>query len=121
MPLTSRLLFRRIMGSKKSLIEPRLLTDEENRKLQHQMMTLSELKTSLQQKEAAKNWDKFYKENTAKFFKDRHWLLREFQPLQILLASNEHTILFLRSWMWSWERVFFSYGSSREFSFWVSL
>ncbi|XP_063726568.1 tRNA N(3)-methylcytidine methyltransferase METTL6-like [Symsagittifera roscoffensis] len=83
------------MGSEKSLSEPRLLTDEENRKLEHQKITLSELKISLLQKEAAKNWDKFYKNNTTKFFKDRHWLLREFQPLQILLASSEHTIYFL--------------------------
>ncbi|KAI8333496.1 S-adenosyl-L-methionine-dependent methyltransferase [Choanephora cucurbitarum] len=32
-------------------------------------------------KEAAKNWDLFYKRNTTKFFKDRHWTDREFTEL----------------------------------------
>ncbi|ORX50967.1 methyltransferase like 6, isoform CRA_c [Hesseltinella vesiculosa] len=32
-------------------------------------------------KEAAKNWDIFYKRNTTKFFKDRHWTEREFKEL----------------------------------------
>ncbi|CAO3611322.1 unnamed protein product [Cunninghamella blakesleeana] len=32
-------------------------------------------------KEAAKNWDIFYKRNTTKFFKDRHWTDREFKEL----------------------------------------
>ncbi|KAI7905557.1 S-adenosyl-L-methionine-dependent methyltransferase [Cokeromyces recurvatus] len=32
-------------------------------------------------KEAAKNWDLFYKRNTTKFFKDRHWTDREFKEL----------------------------------------
>ncbi|KAI9315258.1 methyltransferase-like protein 6 [Dichotomocladium elegans] len=32
-------------------------------------------------KEAAKNWDLFYKRNTTKFFKDRHWTDREFEEL----------------------------------------
>ncbi|KAL0081947.1 methyltransferase-like protein 6 [Phycomyces blakesleeanus] len=32
-------------------------------------------------KEAAKNWDMFYRRNTTKFFKDRHWTNREFEDL----------------------------------------
>ncbi|KAJ9067132.1 hypothetical protein DSO57_1002618 [Entomophthora muscae] len=32
-------------------------------------------------KEASKNWDLFYKRNTTNFFKDRHWINREFTEL----------------------------------------
>ncbi|KAI8080144.1 methyltransferase-like protein 6-like protein [Gilbertella persicaria] len=32
-------------------------------------------------KDAARNWDLFYKRNTTKFFKDRHWTDREFKEL----------------------------------------
>lgn len=32
-------------------------------------------------KEAAKNWNLFYKRNEARFFKDRHWIGREFPEL----------------------------------------
>ncbi|KAG0205270.1 Methyltransferase-like protein 6 [Mortierella sp. GBA30] len=40
--------------------------------------------------EAAKNWDRFYKRNETRFYKDRHWIEREFtvfkadQPLSCL-------------------------------------
>jgi hypothetical protein len=34
-------------------------------------------------KDAAKYWDKFYKHNTTHFFKDRHWILREFPELNV--------------------------------------
>ena len=36
------------------------------------------------EQEAKRNWDIFYKHNTTNFFKDRHWLTREFP----LLTSN---------------------------------
>ncbi|EGF79114.1 hypothetical protein BATDEDRAFT_90104 [Batrachochytrium dendrobatidis JAM81] len=32
--------------------------------------------------EAARNWDIFYKRNTTNFFKDRHWIEREFPDLK---------------------------------------
>jgi methyltransferase-like protein 6 len=32
-------------------------------------------------KDAAKYWDKFYLHNTTHFFKDRHWIVREFPEL----------------------------------------
>lgn len=37
--------------------------------------------TAKYKKEAARNWDLFYKRNTTKFFKDRHWTDREFTEL----------------------------------------
>ena len=30
----------------------------------------------------SKNWDKFYKLNKTNFFKDRHYILREFEELK---------------------------------------
>jgi methyltransferase-like protein 6 len=42
-------------------------------------------------KEAAKNWNLFYKRNEARFFKDRHWIGREFPELfdpQIEVATH---------------------------------
>ena len=32
-------------------------------------------------REAAKNWNLFYKRNETRFFKDRHWIGREFPEL----------------------------------------
>ena len=33
------------------------------------------------QKDAGRNWDLFYKRNTTNFYKNRHWLVREFPEL----------------------------------------
>jgi len=40
------------------------------------------------EKEADRFWNKFYKSNSNKFFKDRHWLTREFEEL-----SKEKTVV----------------------------
>ncbi|VEN54076.1 unnamed protein product [Callosobruchus maculatus] len=42
---------------------------------------VSEFKAALLEKDAKKNWDLFYKRNETRFFKDRHWTMREFQEL----------------------------------------
>ncbi|XP_064614208.1 tRNA N(3)-methylcytidine methyltransferase METTL6-like [Liolophura sinensis] len=60
---------------------PRTLTDSEQEKLEKDKTFLSEFKQKKLELEAHKNWDKFYKRNTTKFFKDRHWTKREFQEL----------------------------------------
>ena len=57
------------------------LTDNELEKLEKDKVTLTEFKRTKLEKEAQKNWDLFYKRNTTKFFKDRHWTTREFQEL----------------------------------------
>ena len=60
---------------------PRELSDEERDKLRNDTKLVSEFRRGKLEKEAQKNWDCFYKRNTTKFFKDRHWTTREFQEL----------------------------------------
>ncbi|XP_047499956.1 tRNA N(3)-methylcytidine methyltransferase METTL6-like isoform X1 [Penaeus chinensis] len=61
----------------------RSLTPEEEEKLKQQESRglLSEFQQKKLEQEVAKNWDKFYKRNETRFFKDRHWTTREFQDL----------------------------------------
>ena len=49
----------------------------------------SEFVQSKLEKDARKNWDMFYKRNGNRFFKDRHWVTREFQELLAQEASND--------------------------------
>lgn len=42
---------------------------------------VSEFMKARLEREARKNWDMFYKRNTAKFFKDRHYIQREFSEI----------------------------------------
>ncbi|CAL4245728.1 unnamed protein product, partial [Meganyctiphanes norvegica] len=79
------------------------LSEEEIAKLKKQD---SRLVTQFQQNklevEVAKNWDKFYKRNETRFFKDRHWTTREFEELigsgdggcRVLLECEIGTIFF---------------------------
>lgn len=64
----------------------RQLTESESLKLQ-QEECISEFKREKLEKEARKNWDLFYKRNSNHFFKDRHWLSREFPELVQVLSD----------------------------------
>lgn len=59
----------------------RLLTLDEIEKLKNDTALVAEFKQTKLEKEAEKNWDLFYKRNTTKFFKDRHWTTKEFREL----------------------------------------
>ena len=73
---------------------PRSLTQDEQAKLASQQITLASVKIDKLEKEASKNWDKFYMRNTTNFYKDRHWLFREFEPLsQMSTAKNDTSFI----------------------------
>ncbi|XP_046543222.1 tRNA N(3)-methylcytidine methyltransferase METTL6-like [Haliotis rubra] len=61
--------------------QARTLTPEETAKLDKDQTLVSEFKQRKFELDAQKNWDLFYKRNTTKFFKDRHWTKREFSEL----------------------------------------
>ncbi|XP_074651753.1 tRNA N(3)-cytidine methyltransferase METTL6-like [Tubulanus polymorphus] len=74
--------------TQKSSRSTRVLTDEEKKKLKDAKL-VSEFKQNKFEVEAQKNWDLFYKRNTTKFFKDRHWTTREFMELCSTKKNNE--------------------------------
>lgn len=60
----------------------RCLNEEELKMLEKQNdRIVSKFKQDKLEAEAKKNWDLFYKRNTTKFFRDRHWTTREFEDL----------------------------------------
>lgn len=59
----------------------RELTCQEQDILEKDKKCVSDFKQKKLEEEAQKNWDLFYKRNTTKFFKDRHWTKREFAEL----------------------------------------
>jgi hypothetical protein len=60
----------------------RTLTTEEEELLKRQdTRIVSDFKQRQLEAEARKHWDLFYKRNSTKFFKDRHWTTREFEEL----------------------------------------
>lgn len=64
------------------VVPEKQLTDDEKTKLAAQnSRLLSSFQANKLEVEAKKNWDLFYKRNTTKFFKDRHWTTREFFEL----------------------------------------
>ncbi|XP_075403312.1 tRNA N(3)-cytidine methyltransferase METTL6 isoform X3 [Tenrec ecaudatus] len=63
-------------------LQARILSSEEEEKLQRDQALVSDFKQQKLEKEAQKNWDLFYKRNSTNFFKDRHWTTREFEELR---------------------------------------
>jgi len=59
----------------------RILTPEEVKRLQKDTQLVSDFKRNKLEAEAKRNWDLFYKRNQTNFFKDRHWITREFPEL----------------------------------------
>ena len=59
----------------------RTLTPEEVDKLHRDTQVVSDFKRNKLEAEAKRNWDLFYKRNQTNFFKDRHWITREFPEL----------------------------------------
>ncbi|KAL7640579.1 UNVERIFIED_CONTAM: hypothetical protein RMT77_008854 [Armadillidium vulgare] len=65
--------------------------DEKKLALQDSRGLVSDFNQRKLEIEAGKNWDKFYKRNGNRFFKDRHWTTREFKEL---IDSSEKPVLF---------------------------
>lgn len=60
----------------------RPLTADEHELLKCQdTRNIPERRQNQLESDARKHWDLFYKRNSTKFFKDRHWTLREFEEL----------------------------------------
>ena len=65
----------------------RQLTKEEEVLLKKDTQLLSDFTRNKLEKEAKRNWDLFYKRNSTHFFKDRHWITREFPELLQALSE----------------------------------
>lgn len=59
----------------------RELTQQEKECLAKDSVLVSDFKRNKLELEARRNWDLFYKRNSTHFFKDRHWIAREFPEL----------------------------------------
>ena len=59
----------------------RKLTEQESEKLKKDTKLISDFQRNKLEVEAKRNWDLFYKRNQTNFFKDRHWITREFPEL----------------------------------------
>lgn len=68
----------------------RELTEEEVQQLEKDK-ELSTFQQNKLEKEAKKNWDLFYKRNSTHFFKDRHWITREFPELLHALSELDQS------------------------------
>lgn len=69
----------------------RQLTPDEREKLHRDSVVISDFKRAKMEQEAKKNWDLFYKRNTTHFFRDRHWITREFPELLEAISELEYS------------------------------
>ena len=72
----------------------RKLTEEEIKRLEKDE-PLSTFQQNKFEREVKKNWDLFYKRNSTHFFKDRHWITREFPELLQIISEIDcsHPVL----------------------------
>ena len=82
-------------GLQSEIKEQRELSNAERKKLDDDVQVVSDFKQNKLELEAKKNWDLFYKRNTTKFFKDRHWTTREFAELQYENCTRKVNTLIL--------------------------
>ncbi|XP_063342716.1 tRNA N(3)-methylcytidine methyltransferase METTL6 isoform X2 [Pelmatolapia mariae] len=75
----------------------RILTLEEQERLNGERALVSDFKQMKLEKEAQKNWDLFYKRNTTNFFKDRHWTTREFEELKACREFESQKLVLLEA------------------------
>lgn len=75
----------------------RVLTLEEQERLNGERAMVSDFKQMKLEKEAQKNWDLFYKRNTTNFFKDRHWTTREFEELKACREFESQKLVLLEA------------------------
>lgn len=68
----------------------RKLTEKERDSLDKDSVLVCDFKRKKLEHEAKKNWDLFYKRNSTHFFKDRHWITREFSELFQTLSEPEN-------------------------------
>lgn len=75
----------------------RLLSPEERERLRRDSALVAEFKQTKLEQEARRNWDLFYKRNSTRFFKDRHWTTREFQELGACRESENQRLVILEA------------------------
>ena len=78
------------------VLEDLPVPEEMRANLDKQLATLcSTFKHTKLQKEAGRNWDRFYNRHGVKFFKDRHWTKREFIDLSQISEDRDAQVAIL--------------------------
>lgn len=85
-------------------LHPRTLSVDEKAKIENEK-NISDFQKSKLELEAKKNWDLFYKRNSDHFFKDRHWLTREFKELQRLHEVSCLNVSYLNTFLDNKKRI----------------